>query len=54
MHLMHLWFYGIGHMVKDHSDNCCHLMGYTFQLASRDILDERMNEWMLNHTPAQK
>ena len=38
-----LWLYGIGHMVKKNLDckkeetHCCH-MGYSFQLAARDLL----------------
>ena len=34
--------YGVGHMVKDHTDNkkthCHHFMGNTFQLAARNLL----------------
>ena len=34
-----LRLYGVRHMVKDHTDsekgNCCHHMGYSFQLAAR-------------------
>ena len=34
--------YGIGYMKKNHSyskeTRCCHFMGYSFQLAARDLL----------------
>ena len=36
------WLYGIGHMVKDHSDreetHYYHYMGYSFRLAAKDLL----------------
>ena len=38
----YLWFYGIGHMVKDHSVReetcCCCYMGYSLSLAASDLL----------------
>ena len=38
----YLWLYGIGHMVKDHSDSNrethCHHMGYSFRLAAMVLL----------------
>ena len=38
----YLRLYGVGHMVKDHSDNedshCRHYIGYSFRLAARVIL----------------
>ena len=42
LNTFYLWLYGIGHMVKDHSDGergnlCCH-MGYSFRLAARVLL----------------
>ena len=35
--------YGVGYMIKDHSDSkrgnpCHHYMGYSFQLTARDLL----------------
>ena len=37
-----LRLYGVGHMVKDHSDRrqetCCRHMGYSFQLTARVLL----------------
>ena len=45
LNTFYLCLYGVGHMVKDHSDServreetcCCH-MGYSFQLAARVLL----------------
>ena len=43
LNTFHLRLYGVGHMVKDHSDsesekNHCHLMGYSFQVAASVLL----------------
>ena len=42
LNTFYLWSFGIGHMVKDHSDSerethCCHI-DYSFQLAARVLL----------------
>ena len=38
----YLWFYGIGQVIKDHSDSHrethCHQIGYTFRLDARVLL----------------
>ena len=41
LNTFYLWLYGIGHMVKDHSDSerrnpLMQLYGYSFPLAARD------------------
>ena len=42
MHSTHLWLYGAGHVIKDHSareeTHCSHYMGYSFTLAARVLL----------------
>ena len=42
LNTFYLWLYGIGHMVKDHSDreetDYQHYMGYSFKLAVRALL----------------
>ena len=42
LNTFYLQLYGIGHMVKDHSDSergtCCHHVGYSFQLGARVLL----------------
>ena len=43
LNTFHLRLYGVGHMVKDHSDSergetCCRHIGYSFQLAARVLL----------------
>ena len=42
LNTFYLRLYGVGHMVKDHSDTreetCCHHMGYSFRLAARVLL----------------
>ena len=42
LNTFYLWLYGIGHMVKDHSDSergtSCRHMGYYFRLTARVLL----------------
>ena len=42
LNTFYLLSYGIGYMIKDHSDrkriHCHHYMGYSFRLAERDLL----------------
>ena len=38
LNTFYLWLYGIGHMVKDHSDSERGTMGYSFRLTARVLL----------------
>ena len=40
LNTLYLWLYGIRHMVKDSEKGnlLCNYMGYSFQLAARDLL----------------
>ena len=54
LNTFYLQLYGVGHMVKDHSDreklnHCCH-MGYSFRLAARDRLYPLSTERMTHTT----